>query len=218
MKRIVSFAEAVEPIRDGASLMVAGFMTCGNALGLIDALLAKGTRQLNLITSDGGFPERGVGRLIVANRVAHLVCSHLGTNPVAGKKMNDGSMSVELVPQGTLAERIRCAGAGLGGVLTPTGLGTEVEKGKRTVEIDGKVFLLDTPIRADFGFIHATACDRLGNAFVARASKNFAVVMAMAAAHCIVEADEIVEVGELDPERVHIPGLFVDAIAAERSS
>ncbi len=216
MKKVLSCAEAVAHIHDGASLMVAGFMCCGNAYGLIDALLDKGSENLTLITNDGGFPERGVGKLIVANRVAHLIASHIGTNPVAGQKMNDGSMVVELVPQGTLAERIRAAGAGLGGVLTPTGLGTAVEKGKRKVRVDGKVYLLDTPITADFAFVHAAVCDRLGNAYIARAGKNFSIVMAMAAQHCIVEADEVVEVGELDPERVHVPAVFVDAIACRR--
>jgi acetate CoA/acetoacetate CoA-transferase alpha subunit len=216
MKEVLSFSEAVAHIHDGASLMVGGFMCCGNAYGLIDALLQRGVGELTLITNDGGFPERGVGKLIVASRVAHLIASHIGTNPVAGQKMNDGSMKVELVPQGTLAERIRCAGAGLGGVLTPTGLGTAVEKGKRKVRLDGRVFLLDTPVTADFAFVKAAVCDRLGNAFVEKACKNFSVVMAMAAKHCIVEADEVVEVGELDPEKVHIPAVFVDAIACER--
>lgn len=213
MKKVFSCAEAVAHIHDGASLMVSGFMCCGNAYGLIDALLDRGARELTLITNDGGFPERGVGKLIVAGRVARLVASHIGTNPVAGQKMNDGSMVVELVPQGTLAERIRCAGAGLGGVLTPTGIGTAVEKGKRKVRVDGKVYMLDTPIAADFAFVKAATCDRLGNTFIAGAAKNFAIVMAMAAQHCIVETDQVVEIGELDPEQVHIPGIFVDAIA-----
>jgi acetate CoA/acetoacetate CoA-transferase alpha subunit len=213
MKPVLSFAQAVEHIHDGATLMVSGFMCCGNAYGLIDALLERGTRELTLITNDGGFPERGVGKLIVAGRVARLIASHIGTNPVSGQKMNDGSMVVELVPQGTLAERIRCAGAGLGGVLTPTGLGTAVEKGKRKVRIDGKQYLLDTPISADFAFIKAATCDRLGNSFVAKACKNFGIVMAMAAQHTVIECDELVEVGGLDPEMVHIPGVFVDAIA-----
>jgi len=212
MKPLQTFAEAVRPIGDGASLMVGGFMCCGNAYGLIDALLDQGTKDLTLISNDGGFPERGVGKLIVAGRVARLVASHIGTNPVAGARMGDGSMAVELVPQGTLAERIRCAGAGLGGVLTPTGLGTAVENGKRKVRVNGKTFLLETPLAADFAFVKVARCDRLGNAFISKASKNFGIIMAMAARHCVVEADEVVEVGGLDPEKVHLPGVFVDAI------
>ena len=215
MKQVLSFAEAVEPIHDGASLMVAGFMTCGNACGLIDALIAKGCKNLTLITSDGGFPERGVGKLIVAGQVEHLIASHIGTNPVAGKKMNDGSMKVDLVPQGSLAEKVRCGGAGLGGVLTPTGLGTECEQGKQEISVDGKTYILETPLTADFAFVKAAICDESGNAFVAKAAKNFSIVMAMAAGHTIVEADELVPVGALDPELVHIPGVFVKAIARE---
>ncbi len=213
MKRVLEPAEAARHIPDGASLMVSGFMCCGNALRLIDALLEQGTTGLTLITNDGGFPERGVGKLIVAGRVARLIASHIGTNPAAGTMMNEGSMAVELVPQGTLAERIRAAGAGLGGVLTPTGLGTAVERGKRKVRVGGRVFLLEPPLAADFAFVKATSADRYGNAVVAKSAKNFAVVMAMASQHCIVETDELVEPGELDPERVHIPGVFVDEIA-----
>jgi acetate CoA/acetoacetate CoA-transferase alpha subunit len=136
---------------------------------------------------------------------------------VAGQKMNDGSMKVDLVPQGTLAEKIRCGGAGLGGVLTPTGLGTACEEGKRTIAVDGKTYLLETALTADFAFVNAATCDGSGNSFVAKAAKNFSIVMAMAARHTIVQADEVVPVGELDPERVHIPAVFVKAIACETS-
>jgi acetate CoA/acetoacetate CoA-transferase alpha subunit len=213
MKTIQTPEEAVHHIHDHASIMVGGFMCCGQAFRLIDALLEKGSKDLTIITNDGGFPDQGIGKLIVAGRVKHLIASHIGTNPVAGQKMNSGEMEIELVPQGTLAERIRCDGAGLGGILTPTGLGTAVEVNKRKIEVDGKEYLLETPLHADFAFVKATTCDRFGNAFAAKAGKNFNIVMAMAVQHCIVETDELLDIGQLDPEQVHIPSVFVDAIA-----
>ncbi|HAN05819.1 MAG TPA: branched-chain amino acid dehydrogenase [Elusimicrobia bacterium] len=212
MKPILTADEAVKDIKDGASLMVAGFMGCGNAFTLIDALINKGTKELNLITSDTSFPEVGVGRIICQNRAATLTASHIGTNPVSGQKMNSGELKVTLVPQGTFAERIRAKGAGLGGVLTPTGRGTAVEEGKQKLTIDGKEFLLEKPLGADFAFIKAEVADTYGNAFLPGATKNMAVVMAMAADHVILEAERIVQPGELDPERVTIPGIFVSAI------
>jgi acetate CoA/acetoacetate CoA-transferase alpha subunit len=212
MKPILTADEAVKDIKDGASLMVAGFMGCGNAFTLIDALINKGTRELNLITSDTSFPEVGVGRIICQCRAATLTASHIGTNPVSGQKMNCGDLKVTLVPQGTFAERIRAKGAGLGGVLTPTGRGTAVEEGKQKLDIDGKEYLLEKPLGADFAFIKAEVADTYGNAFLPGATKNMAVVMAMAADHVIVEAEKIVQPGELDPERVTIPGIFVSAL------
>jgi acetate CoA/acetoacetate CoA-transferase alpha subunit len=212
MKRICSAQKAVHNIHDGASLMIGGFMCCGQPLRLIDALLEKGSKDLTVICNDAGFPDRGVGKLIVAGRVKTLIASHIGLNPSAGDKMGSGEMAVELVPQGTLAERIRCGGAGLGGVLTPTGLGTEVEKGKRTIEVDGAAFLLEAPLRADFALVKANVTDRYGNCFVAKSAKNFNGVMAMAARHTIVETEELVEAGNLDPERVLIPGVFINDI------
>lgn len=212
MKPIVTADEAVKDIRDGCSLMVAGFMGCGNAFTLIDALIRKGTRGINLITSDTAYPDVGVGRIICQNRAATLIASHIGTNPVSGQKMNSGELKVTLVPQGTFAERIRAKGAGLGGVLTPTGVGTEVEKGKQKLSLDGRDYLLETPLGADFAFIRAEVADKYGNAFLPASSKNMAVVMAMAADHVILEAERIVEPGELDPERVTVPGIFVSTL------
>ena len=215
MKKIQTPAEAVAHIHDGAVLMIGGFMCCGQPIALTEALLAQGTKGLTVITNDAGFPDRGVGKLVVAGRIKHLIASHIGLNPAAGQLMHSGAMAVELVPQGTLAERIRCAGAGLGGVLTPTGLGTEVEAGKRKVEVDGHKYLLETPLKADFALVKATVCDRCGNAFVAKAGKNFNPLMAMAAQHTIVEAERLAERGGLDPERVTIPGVFVHTVAVE---
>ena len=215
MKKIQTPQEAVAPIPDGAVLMIGGFMCCGQPIRLTEALLAQGTKDLTVITNDAGFPDRGVGKLVVAGRIKRLIASHIGLNPTAGQKMNSGEMAVELVPQGTLAERIRCAGAGLGGVLTPTGLGTQVESGKRKMEIDGRTYLLETPLKADFALVKTSVCDRCGNAFTAKAGKNFNLVMAMAAQHTIAETDRLVEIGELDQERVTIPGIFINTVAVQ---
>ncbi len=215
MKKIQTPAEAVAPIPHGAVVMIGGFMCCGQPLRLTDELLRRGTKNLTVITNDAGFPNRGVGKLIVAGRVKRLIASHIGLNPAAGQKMHSGEMTVELVPQGTLAERIRCAGAGLGGVLTPTGLGTEVEKGKRAITVNGRKYLLETPLKADFALIKAAICDRCGNAFMPKASKNFNLVMAMAAQHTIAEAGRLVEPGMIDPEQVNLPGIFVHTVAVE---
>ena len=212
MKPVLTADKAVEDIKDGATLMVAGFMGCGNAFTLIDALVNKGSKNLILVSSDTAYPEVGVGRLICQNRVASLTASHIGTNPVSGQKMNSGEMKVTLVPQGTLAERMRAKGAGLGGVLTPTGIATAVEEGKQKLNIAGRDYLLELPLGAEFAFIKAEICDKNGNCFLPMATKNFALVMAMSAGHVIVEAEKIVEPGELDPEKVTIPGVFISAI------
>lgn len=212
MKPILTADKAVEDIKDGATLMVAGFMGCGNAFTLVDALIRKGTKELNLITSDTAYPDVGVGRIICQNRAATLTASHIGTNPVSGQKMNSGELKVTLVPQGTLAERMRAKGAGLGGVLTPTGIGTAVEEGKQKLNIGGKDFLLELPLGAEFAFIKAEVADKYGNAYLPGATKNMAVSMAMAADHVILEAEKIVEAGELDPEKVTIPGVFVSVL------
>lgn len=212
MKPVLTAEKAVEDIKDGATLMVSGFMGCGNAFTLIDALVNKGSKALNLITSDTAYPDVGVGRLICQDRVTALTASHIGTNPVSGKKMNSGEMKVTLVPQGTFAERIRAKGAGLGGVLTPTGIGTAVEEGKQKLNLGGRDYLLELPLGADFAFVKAEICDRNGNCFLPMATKNMALVMAMSADHVIVEAEKIVEPGGLDPEMVTIPGVFVSAI------
>ncbi|HAM34351.1 MAG TPA: branched-chain amino acid dehydrogenase [Elusimicrobia bacterium] len=215
MKKISSPKEAVSHIHDGAVLMIGGFMCCGQPLRLIEELLKQGAKGLTVITNDAGFPERGVGKLVVAGRVRRLVASHIGLNPVAGQRMHSGAMAVDLIPQGTLAERIRCAGAGLGGILTPTGLGTEAESGKRKIDVDGRKYILETPLKADFALVKVSVCDRCGNGFIAKAAKNFNPLMAMAAQHTIAEADELVEIGALDPERVTLPGVFVNTVAFE---
>lgn len=212
MKPILTAEQAVERIKDGSSLMVGGFMGCGNAFTLIEALLKKGTKDLTLMTSDTAFPEVGVGKLISQSRVKKLYATHIGTNPVSGQKMNSGEMDVTLVPQGTFNERIRAKGAGLGGVLTPTGIGTAVEKGKQKLIINDKEYLLELPLGAEFAFVKAETCDKYGNCFLPASTKNAEVSMAMAADYVIVEAENIVEPGQMDPDRITIPGVFISAI------
>lgn len=217
MKQGLSPHKAVEPIENGASIMVGGFMCCGQAITLIDALIDKGVKDLTIICNDAGFPpDRGIDKLIATRQVTRLITSHIGLNPLAGQLMNSGEMKVDLVPQGTLAERIRCAGAGLGGVLTPTGLGTEVEKGKQVIAVAGRNYLLEEPLTADYAFVFADAADRTGNAIIPKSAKNFNIVMAMAAKHTILECQKLVEPGVLDPDQIHLPGVFVNTLV-ERS-
>lgn len=194
------------------TIMVGGFLGCKNPFKLVDALVEKGVKDITLIANDTAFPEVGIGKLIVNKQVKKLIASHIGTNRETGNQMNSGELEVELVPQGTLAERIRAAGAGLGGVLTPTGIGTVVAEGKRIIEVDGKEYLLEKPLRADVALIVGAKVDKKGNVRYAKATRNFNPLMATAADLVIVEADEIVEVGELDPDDVMTPGIFVDYI------
>ena len=165
-----------------------------------------------LISNDTGFADRGVGKLVAFNKVKKVIASHIGTNRETGNKMNAGEIEVELIPQGTLAEQIRSAGAGLGGFLTPTGAGTVVEENKQTMEFDGKRYILERPIRADVALLKAHKADTSGNLVYRRAARNFNPLMAMAADLVIVEADEIVEAGQLDPDEVMTPCIFVDLI------
>jgi acetate CoA/acetoacetate CoA-transferase alpha subunit len=212
VKQVLTAENAVAVIQDGSSVMVSGFLGCGSAFTLIDALVQKGSKNLTLIANDTCFPDVGVGRLICQGRVTRLRTTHIGTNPICGQKMNCGEIEVTLIPQGTFNERIRAKGAGLGGVLTPTGVGTAVEEGKQKLLIDGKEYLLELPLGAQFALIKAEVCDTYGNCFLPMSTKNCAVSMAMAADHVIVEAERIVAPGGLDPEKVTIPGVFISAI------
>lgn len=182
---------------------------------LIDALLEKGVKDITVICNDTATPTTGVGRLVAAKRVRKVIASHIGTNPETGAQMNSGETEVELIPQGTLAERIRCAGYGLGGVLTPTGLGTEAEKGKEIIVSDGKSYLLEKPLKADFAILGASLADKSGNLFFKGTTKNFQPLMATAADTVIVYAEKLVETGEIDPDTVDTPGIFVDYIAVK---
>ncbi|MCL2171075.1 MAG: 3-oxoacid CoA-transferase subunit A [Defluviitaleaceae bacterium] len=193
--------------------MFGGFMANGSAEGIIDALVARGVRDLTIICNDSGLIDRGVGKLIVNKQCRRLIASHIGLNRETGRQMTAGELDVELVPQGTLVEQIRAGGYGLGGVLTRTGIGTPVAEGKRTIEIDGTTYLLELPMRADFAVLFGSIVDKAGNIAYRGSQNNFNHTMAAAADMVIVQAGEVVEIGELDPNHVATPGIFVNFIA-----
>jgi acetate CoA/acetoacetate CoA-transferase alpha subunit len=205
----ISAEKAAAMIPDGASVMFGGFLGVGSPERVIDALVARGARGLTLICNDTASPTVGVGKLIEAGCVARVKASHIGTNPTTQKKMISGEIEVELVPQGTLAERIRAGGSGLGGVLTPTGVGTVVSEGKQVIEIDGESFLLEKPLRADFALLRAHEADHFGNLTYRLTAANFNPVMALAADCVIAEPEEIVPVGVIPPDAVRTPGVLV---------
>ncbi|MEW9121372.1 MAG: acetate CoA-transferase subunit alpha [Thermotaleaceae bacterium] len=212
MTKIKTLDEVLSCIEDGMSIMIGGFLGTGTPETIIDGLIEKGVKNLTIVGNDTGFPDKGIGKLVSHKMVKKVITSHIGTNPETGRQMNSGEMDVELVPQGTLAERIRSAGAGLGGFLTPTGIGTLVEKGKQKLTINEEEYLLELPLRADAALLLGAKVDKKGNIYYDMAARNFNPLMATAADLVIVEADEIVEVGELDPNHVMTPGIFVDII------
>lgn len=212
MHKAIGSAAAAEKIPDGASLLIGGFMGVGTPHQLIGELVRQGRRELTIIANDTARPGFGIGRLIDAGAVRRVVASHIGTNPETQRRMIAGEIDVELCPQGTLAERIRAGGYGLGGVLTPTGVGTIVADGQRTIEVDGKPFLLALPIRADFALIAAHRADYYGNLDYALTARNFNPIMAMAGATVIAEAAEIVPVGVIPPDEVVTPAVLVDHV------
>ena len=210
MHKGIALSAAVEQINDGSSLMIGGFMGIGSPHRLIGELVRQGRKNLTVIANDTARPGFGIGRLIDAKLVRRLVVSHIGTNPETQRQMIAGEITVDLVPQGTLAERIRAAGYGLGGVLTPTGVGTMAAEGAQLIEVAGRQFLLALPIAADFALIGAHRADYLGNLSYALTARNFNPVMAMAAATVVAEAAEIVPVGVMPPDDVITPGSIVD--------
>lgn len=212
MKKNINRGEIESLLRDSMTIMIGGFMANGAPEQLIDILLSSSVKNLTLVTTDTGTPSSGSGRLIAARRVRRLLASHIGTNPETGRQMVTGELEVELIPQGTLAERIRAAGAGLGGFLTPTGLGTVIAEGKPVIDVDGQMFLLEKPLHADLALIRGSVVDSKGNTFYRRTTQNFNPLMAMAAETVIVEAHELVETGAIAAENVHTPGLFIDHI------
>ena len=211
-QKLVSMEEAISHIKDGMTIHVGGFLACGTPESIVTALVEKGVKDLTIVCNDTAFVDKGVGRLIVNNQVKKVIASHIGTNPETGRKMQAGEMEVELVPQGTLAERVRAAGYGLGGILTPTGVGTIVEQGKQVINVDGKDYLLEKPIKADVALILGTTVDEMGNVICAKTTKNFNPLMATAADLVIVEAAEIVPFGSLDPDNLDISRIFVNYI------
>jgi acetate CoA/acetoacetate CoA-transferase alpha subunit len=208
--RTTTLEDAVSRVANGASLMIGGFMGVGTPERLIEELLRQGKCELTVIANDTALPGVGIAKLITANRVRKVIASHIGLNPQTQQKMLAGEIEVELVPQGTLIERIRAAGYGLGGILTPTGVGTVVEEGKRTLEVDGRAYLLETPLHADFALVQAFLADYLGNLTYALTARNFNPVMAMAADTVVVEAEHIVPLGVIAPDHVITPAPLVD--------
>lgn len=208
--KTIPVERAAALIPDGASLMIGGFMGIGTPNRLIDELVRQGKRNLTVIANDTAAPGRGIGKLISAGMVGRTIASHIGLNPETQQQMLAGKMAVDLVPQGTLIERIRAGGHGLGGILTPTGVGTVVEEGKRRIDVEGKVYLLETALRADFALVHAFLADYRGNLYYALTARNFNPVIAMTAATVMVTADNIVPVGVIAPDHVVTPAALVD--------
>ena len=210
MKGALSPEAAAAMIAEGASLMIGGFMAVGTPERMIDAIVARGVGGLTVIANDTAMPGRGIGKLISAGLVRHVIASHIGLNPETQAKMISGEITCELVPQGTLIERIRAGGMGLGGVLTATGLGTEVEEGKQIVTVGGSRYLVETPLRADFALIGAWQADYVGNLSYMLTAHNFNPIIALAGRTVIAEADSIVPVGVISPDAVKTPGVLVD--------
>jgi len=212
----ISLERAVAMIPDGASLMVGGFMAVGTPERLMDELVRQGKRDLTVIANDTAMPGRGVGKLVQARVLRAVVASHIGLNPDTQRQMIAGDIAVELVPQGTLVERIRAGGHGLGGILTTTGVGTVVEEGKQRISVAGKEYLLETALRADFALVHAFLADYMGNLSYALTARNFNPLMAMAGATVIVTAEHIVPVGLMPPDHVVTPAPLVDYLIANQ--
>ena len=210
----IALQDAVAMIPEGSTLMIGGFMAVGTPERLIDELVRQGKRNLTVIANDNAMPGRGIGKLVDAGLVGRTIASHIGLNPETQRQMIGGKMAVDLVPQGTLVERIRAGGSGLGGILTPTGVGTVVEEGKQRIEIKGKTYLLETALRADFALINAFLADYVGNLSYALTARNFNPVMAMAADITIATADNIVPVGVISPDHIVTPAPVVDYLVS----
>lgn len=204
--------------KDGCRIIFGGFMGCGTPDDIVSLIIDSGVRHLTIIGNDTAFPDTGVGRLISAGCVEKVIASHIGTNPMTGKLMIEGKLDVELVPQGTLVERIRCGGAGLGGVITPTGIGTDVEIGKEKININGISYLIELPIRGDVSILHAHRGDGNGNLIYRRAARNFNPVAALASDFVVAQVDHLETESFLDPDSVMTPGAIVDALLSSRSA
>lgn len=218
LTKSIRVAEAVAAIPDGAVVMIGGFMGVGSPHRLIAEMVRQGKRDLTVIANDTARPGVGIGKLIDARLVRKVIVSHIGTNPETQAQLIAGRLEAELVPQGTLAERVRAGGWGLGAVVTPTGVGTLVAEGKRTIEIDGKVFLLELPLRADFALVNARQADHIGNLTYALTARNFNPLIAMAADVVLAEPQEIVPVGVIPPDDVMTPSVIVTHIIAKESA
>ncbi|MGX7351645.1 CoA transferase subunit A [Enterococcus canis] len=213
----IALSDAIELVHEGDTVMVGGFMANGTPENLIDALVEKGVRHLQLICNDAGFPDKGVGKMVTQKQFDKITASHIGLNKEAGRQMNEGETIIDLIPQGTLIEQIRAGAFGLGGFLTPTGLGTLVAEGKMVIEVDDRTYLLEKPLKADVALILADVADETGNLQYTGSENNFNHLMAANAKTTIVEARNIVPTGSLSPSFVHTPGIFVDYIVEGRS-
>jgi acetate CoA/acetoacetate CoA-transferase alpha subunit len=202
----------MEALHDGQTILIPGFVNVGVPETLIKGIIKKGCTDLDIISNNTSVKGRGIGLLVHENRIRHITCSHIGSNTETVEKVVAGELHVTFVPQGTLCECVRAGGAGIGGVLTPTGLGTPVAEGKRIIEVDGRSFLLEKPLRGDVAIIHAWKADKMGNLVYRRTARNFNQIFATAADLVIAEAEEIVETGTLDPDVIHTPGCLVDMV------
>jgi len=211
-KRISSADAAIENLHDGMTILMGGFGLCGIPERLIDAVWRKGTRDLTIVSNNAGVDDFGIGLLLQNRQVRKMISSYVGENKLFEQLVLSGELQVELNPQGTLAERIRAAGAGIPAFYTPTGYGTLVAEGKETREFDGRHYVLERALHGDFAFIKAWKGDRMGNLVYRKTTRNFNPMMATAADHVIAEVEELVESGELDPDQIHTPGIFVNAI------
>ena len=211
-KRVANADAAIEKLSDGATILMGGFGTCGNAENLIQAVIRKGTKDLTCVSNNVGTPDFGLGLLVTEGRVRKLICSFPGQNRACQQQVIDGKIEIQLVPQGTLVERVRAGGAGIPAFYTPTGVGTVVEEGKEVREFNGKKCLMEHALRGQFAFIKAWKGDRWGNLVYRKTARNFNPVFATAADYVIAEVEELVELGELDPDSIHTPGIFVHAI------
>ncbi len=212
MNKVTTMEQAVERIQDGATLMMGGFGLCGIPEKALLALVERGVKDLTIIANNAGVADAGIGLLIRAGQVKKMIATYIGENSILEKKFVDGEIEVELVPQGTFAERIRAGGAGIAGFYTPTGVGTPVAEGKETRVFDGKEYLLERPLRADVAFVKAWQADAHGNLVYRKTARNFNPMMASAADLTIAEVEEIVPLGSLDPESIATPGIFVNMV------
>lgn len=215
MNKVISLEKLKDIFKDDMTIMIGGFLGCGTGEKLIDALIQSDVKNLTIIGNDTSFVDRGIGRLIVNNQVKKVIASHIGTNAQTGQLMNEGKLEVELSPQGTLIERVRAGGFGLGGILTPTGVGTLVEKNKEKISINNKEYLLEYPLRADVALVKGSIVDEFGNTMYKGTTKNFNPMIAMASDIVIVEAEEFVNTGEINKEMIMTPGVVVDYIIKE---
>ena len=229
--KVVTIDQAMEKLHDGMTIMVPGFVNCGVPQTLIQNIMNRGIKDLNIISNNTSVKGKGIGKLVHAGAIKHITCSHIGNNVETVEKVVNGEINVTFCPQGTLFERMRAGGAGIGGVLTPTGLGTPMQEGKQVLEwddakgeykfvtdedpVNGKRFILELPLHADVALIHAYKADRIGNEVYHRTARNFNPIMATAADYVVVEAEKLVKAGEIKPEHVHASGIYVDAIYVE---